>query len=163
MTSPLDQSPSWAPKAMDNTDLAPVPKEWSLEGSGWVSGFPLEGAPCVTGVCKGSGGPGRVPVPEGSPQTSPLYFAGHFNGAADVPRLQAEVGVEVFAGGNSCGVGGAGCLLHGSLGGPSARLSLCLASPPSGPQPRPPAPAHPTVGGVLLCHPEEGLERSLPP
>lgn len=53
-----------------------------------------------------------------SPQTLPLYLAGHLDGAADVSGLQAEAGVKVFIRGNGCGVGGAGCLLHRSLGGP---------------------------------------------
>lgn len=99
-------------------------------------------------VCKGSGAPGRVPCPRGkppaSPQTSPLYFAGHLNGAADVPRLQAEVGVKVLVGGNGGRVCGAGCLLHRSLGGPGTRLSAgeAPARPrPVGPASQPPAPA----------------------
>lgn len=85
----------------------------------------------------------RIPVPEGNPQASPkaspLNFAGHLNGAADVPRLQAEVGVEVFTGGDGCGVGGAGGLLHRSLGGPQDRAQ-CSGGWLPGPALRPPAP-----------------------
>ena len=80
-----------------------------------MSGPPTPGGPGVRGIYNGLGHRGK---PATSPQTSPLYFAGHLNGAADVPRLQAEVGVKVFIGGNGCGVCGAGCLLHRSLRGP---------------------------------------------
>lgn len=52
--------------------------------------------------------------------------------------------------------------------GPMTTLSVqegACPAPPSGPLPVAPTPlglAHPAVGGVLLGHPEEGLERSLP-
>lgn len=99
------------------------------------------------------------------PQTSPLYFAGHLNGAANVSGLQTEAGVKVFLRRNGCGVGGTGCLLHWSLSETQAGLSpQFVQGVPTHPGlSRPfPSQAHPTVGGVLLGHPKEGLEWSLP-
>lgn len=61
-------------------------------------------------------GPHPKKVAPGSSRCSPLYFAGHLDGAADIAGLQAEVGVEVLIRGNGRGVGGAGCLLHRGLG-----------------------------------------------
>lgn len=53
---------------------------------------------------------------------------------------------------------------EGPMNGLSAQEGACLALP-TGPLPVTPPPgglAHPAVGGVLLGHPEEGLEWSLP-
>lgn len=101
------------------------------------------------------------------PQTSPLHLAGHLNGAADVSRFQAEAGVKVLFSRNGCRVGGAGCLLHRGLSGPpgqelvlSVKRMCHTHSGLSQPSPRE---AHRSVGRVLLGHPQEGLEWSLPP
>lgn len=45
VTSPLGQAPSWVLRTKDRTGLAPVPKEWSLEGSQLSEWVPYSGGP----------------------------------------------------------------------------------------------------------------------
>lgn len=47
VSSPLGPALSWVLRTMDKTDLAPAPKEWSLEGSQLGEWVPHSGGPHV--------------------------------------------------------------------------------------------------------------------
>lgn len=79
-----------------------------------------------------------------------------------------KLGSKYSLGEMAVGLVGLAACCTGAWDSPTTRLSVqgsaCLALP-SSPLPVAPTPlglAHPAVGGMLLSHPEEGLEWSLP-
>lgn len=135
-----------------------------------MSGSPILVGPMCERSLLGLSKPGRVPVLEGSPQPAPTP---HLCTLLDISMgrpmfrdSRLKLGSKYSSGEMAVGLVGLAACCTGAWVGPRTRLELRAAPAwpcPVVPSPCPPALAHPIVGGVLLGHPEEGLERSLPP